>query len=402
MTVSVPRRTVTSLLTVALVASCWMATLALQPQPSLPTPEKFLGFRVGADNKLARWDKIVEYMQLVAAGSPRVQVRELGKTTNGNPFIAVEIAAPDTLAEPRPLQAARSASSTSRTARRPTPSATRSSATGKAVVARHVQHPLDRDRRVADGARAGAPAGDRGLAAREEDPRQRDLPARAEPQPGRPDHGDRLVQQEPRAPSSRTSPMPWLYHPYVGHDNNRDMYMFTQKESQLTARLLWHDWFPAVWLDEHQMGSSRRAHLRDAGDRSDQPERAPADLPLERHPRPGAGGGARGGRQGRHHLQLDLHQLLAGRDGVERLVAQPGRPAHRGRERARRGADRAAAGRSRARRRRPPEDGQAQRRRRRRTRTRRCRRRATSRRAPSTRGPGWAAAGRCATSSTTS
>jgi hypothetical protein len=32
--------------------------------------------------------------------------------------------------------------------------------------------------------------------------------------------------------------------------------MFTQKESQHTARLLWHDWFPSVWLDEHQMGSN--------------------------------------------------------------------------------------------------------------------------------------------------
>jgi len=53
-----------------------------------------------------------------------------------------------------------------------------------------------------------------------------------------------------------SSPMPWLYHPYVGHDNNRDMYMFTQRESQLTATLLWHDWFPTVWLDEHQMGNS--------------------------------------------------------------------------------------------------------------------------------------------------
>jgi hypothetical protein len=52
------------------------------------------------------------------------------------------------------------------------------------------------------------------------------------------------------------SQIPWLYHPYVGHDNNRDMYMFTQKESQLTARLLWHDWFPTVWLDEHQQGSN--------------------------------------------------------------------------------------------------------------------------------------------------
>ncbi len=53
-----------------------------------------------------------------------------------------------------------------------------------------------------------------------------------------------------------TSPLPHLYHRYAGHDNNRDMYMFTQKESQLTAQLLWKDWFPAVWLDEHQMAST--------------------------------------------------------------------------------------------------------------------------------------------------
>src|SRR5437762_11094174 len=66
------------------------------------------------------------------------------------------------------------------------------------------------------------------------------------------------------------SPIPYLYHPYVGHDNNRDMYMFTQKESQHTARLIWHDWFPAVWLDEHQMGSNGarkigRASCRERG-----------------------------------------------------------------------------------------------------------------------------------------
>jgi hypothetical protein len=52
------------------------------------------------------------------------------------------------------------------------------------------------------------------------------------------------------------SPLPWLYHPYVGHDNNRDMYMFTQKESRMTARVLWREWFPSVWLDEHQQGSA--------------------------------------------------------------------------------------------------------------------------------------------------
>jgi hypothetical protein len=32
--------------------------------------------------------------------------------------------------------------------------------------------------------------------------------------------------------------------------------MFTQKESQIIGKIVFQDWFPEVWLDEHQMGSS--------------------------------------------------------------------------------------------------------------------------------------------------
>src|SRR3954468_24854381 len=65
--------------------------------PSLQTPEQFIGFKVGADNKLARWDKIVDYMKLVAAGSDRVRFRDLGRTSQANSLIALEIASPETL-----------------------------------------------------------------------------------------------------------------------------------------------------------------------------------------------------------------------------------------------------------------------------------------------------------------
>ena len=34
------------------------------------------------------------------------------------------------------------------------------------------------------------------------------------------------------------------------------MYMLTQKESQYVARLVWQDWLPVVWLDQHQMNSN--------------------------------------------------------------------------------------------------------------------------------------------------
>ena len=239
---------------------------------------------MGTDNKLARWDKIVDYFKQVSGASDRIRFRELGKSTNGNPFIALEIASADTLKNLDRYKQLRAEAlfpgrrADRRRARRDLPA-------GQGGRPRHHDHPRDRDRRVADGGRAGAPARDRQLAAGEEDPRQRDLRPRAEPEPRRPDHGDRLVQQEPRTRRSRTARFPYLYHPYVGHDNNRDMYMFTQKESQLTAKLLWHDWFPVGVARRAPAGQQRRAHLRDAGDRSDQPERASADLSLERHPR---------------------------------------------------------------------------------------------------------------------
>src|SRR5689334_19655802 len=86
------RRTLLS----ALALACLSTLIATAAGP-LQAPEQFLGHKVGADNKLVRWDRIVEYMKLAAANSDRVRFRELGKTSNGNPFIALEISAPETL-----------------------------------------------------------------------------------------------------------------------------------------------------------------------------------------------------------------------------------------------------------------------------------------------------------------
>ncbi|HJT16998.1 MAG TPA: M14 family metallopeptidase, partial [Thermoanaerobaculia bacterium] len=49
--------------------------------------------------------------------------------------------------------------------------------------------------------------------------------------------------------------LPWLYHHYVGHDNNRDWYMLTQVETQDLNRAVYKEWYPQVWVDEHQMGT---------------------------------------------------------------------------------------------------------------------------------------------------
>ncbi len=51
------------------------------------------------------------------------------------------------------------------------------------------------------------------------------------------------------------SMLPWLYHKYVGHDINRDYFMFHLKETQVISRALYKDWLPQIFLSMHQMGS---------------------------------------------------------------------------------------------------------------------------------------------------
>src|SRR5579863_7857007 len=65
--------------------------------PAIPTPEQFFGFRIGTDRKIARYDKIVDYLQKVASGSDRIRFRNLGPTTGGNRLVMLEISSPTTI-----------------------------------------------------------------------------------------------------------------------------------------------------------------------------------------------------------------------------------------------------------------------------------------------------------------
>ena len=51
------------------------------------------------------------------------------------------------------------------------------------------------------------------------------------------------------------TPLPWLYHKYCGHDNNRDAFMLNLVESQYMARIMFEEWHPQVYQDHHEMGA---------------------------------------------------------------------------------------------------------------------------------------------------
>ena len=67
--------------------------------PYVTSPADYLGFRIGADRRLADWPQVVEYLNLVSDQSKRVETVEIGKTTEGNPFLLTYISSPDNIRE---------------------------------------------------------------------------------------------------------------------------------------------------------------------------------------------------------------------------------------------------------------------------------------------------------------
>ncbi len=235
-----------------IAAALFLFALALPA--AVPSPEQYFGFRMGTDKKLARWDKIVSYMQAVAAESDRVRFRNLGLTTLGNPFVMLEISSADNL---RNLERYKQLERKLYFQGGAPTEAERDEIfhSGKAVV-----FITNNIHATEIGASQMAVELVYRLATGSSPEIQKILDnvifllvpsLNPDGQTMVTDWYNKTVDTPYAA-----SPLPYLYHNYTGHDNNRDMYLFSQKESRMAAQVLWHEWFPSIWLDEHQQGMS--------------------------------------------------------------------------------------------------------------------------------------------------
>ncbi|MFD2557121.1 M14 family metallopeptidase [Sphingobacterium tabacisoli] len=53
-------------------------------------------------------------------------------------------------------------------------------------------------------------------------------------------------------PKDRNMSIPTLYQKYVGHDNNRDFFMYNMKEASNLAKVMYVDWLPQIVYNHHQ------------------------------------------------------------------------------------------------------------------------------------------------------
>jgi len=232
----------------SLVVTAWIGCARAAAQA--PSPASSLGFEVGADRKLADWRQITGYFNRLAAASDRVKLDTLGTSTQGRPFILLTISAPENL---RRLGAYRDIQA-------------------KLADPRTISSAAERERLIHDGrvivlvtaaihsievGSGQVPLRIAYRLATDTSAEVRRILAEAIVLLVPSLNPDGLQAVVDWYKSTLDKPWegvqpPFLYHPYVGHDNNRDWYSFTQQETRLTITKVENVWHPQIVQDIHQ------------------------------------------------------------------------------------------------------------------------------------------------------
>ena len=212
-------------------------------------PREIIGQELGENNKVPRWERVVEYFRYLDGASDRVQYRQLGESSRGNPFILVTISSPENLAnleeyrgilnrlaDPRGLSDEEARSLIAR---------------GKMAVV--ITALVDADE-------VGSPQSSMLFAytlATQSTPEVEEvldntilLLVPALNPDGLNVYSD-WVAKTAGTPYEGT--MADTHHFYYG-ENNRDWFMFVHNETQLTVEHVFNAWRPPIVYDMHQMG----------------------------------------------------------------------------------------------------------------------------------------------------
>jgi hypothetical protein len=227
----------------------------------IPKPADFFGFPMGTEGKLAAFPDIRRYLQLIADKSDEVDYEVVGRTTEGNPFPLVRISSKDNLHRLDDILDINA---------RLSDPAEMTKEARKAGA--------DRDDYARDLAKTSVPVYyiEAGIHSTEVGNTQAlmDVVHRLATENSdfvnrvldnmvivmvpsqNPDGHDRVVNYyNETAGTTFDRVFPDLYQKYVGHDDNRDWFMFTQKESQIRVKLE-QKYRPAVQHYMHGAGTT--------------------------------------------------------------------------------------------------------------------------------------------------
>ena len=222
-------------------------------QQSITTPESAFGFKPGTDRKLADWKELTAYFKTLSTESDRIHYEELGKTTEGRPFIAVTISSADNIAHLDKYKKIQAQLADPRVTTEE--QAKQLIAQGKTVLIvtcnihsteiASSQSATEFAYRLATG----------------NTPEIQSILNNViiVLVPSLNPDGQQLVvdwyKKYLGTPYEGSSPVVLWAH-YTGHDDNRDWSSFTQIETRLAVEKIINPWHPQILYDLHQMGSN--------------------------------------------------------------------------------------------------------------------------------------------------
>ena len=218
----------------------------------VPHPADVFGFTPGDDYKLATYDQMLEYYKQLDAASDRVQMREIGISVLGKPLLLLFISSEENM---KRLDHWRNIAEQLARARVSDETAQELIEEGKSIVW------IDGGLHATEVAHAQMTT----LLAHKivteetwEMQRIRQNTILLLMPVMNPDGLDIVASWYKRnlgTPFETTRP-PWLYHHYVGHDNNRDWFMNNMPESKAVTRVIYNEWYPQIVYNHHQTSPS--------------------------------------------------------------------------------------------------------------------------------------------------